>query len=119
MSKVTMVESNEVPSFFEFKDADGNMMQVDVRVEGDEVLFRASDVAKCLGYNNPAKFMELLGIDGIPLREVIDSIGRTQQVPFINEKQLYKGVLKSHAKNAEPFQDWVCGIVLPASQVGR
>jgi len=36
-----------------------------------------------------------------------------QQMIFINEKNLYKLIMRSDKPQAEPFQDWVCGEVLP------
>ena len=32
---------------------------------------------------------------------------------FVNEKNLYKVIMRSDKPQAEPFQDWVCGEVLP------
>lgn len=37
-----------------------------------------------------------------------------QQLIFINEKNLYKVIMRSDKPQAEPFQDWVCGEVLPS-----
>jgi phage antirepressor YoqD-like protein len=58
--------------------------------------------------------VELLGDATIPQREVRNVDGALRKVPFLTEKQLYKGILRSQAKNAEPFQDWVAGTVLPS-----
>ena len=33
---------------------------------------------------------------------------------FINEMNLYKVIMRSDKPQAEPFQDWVCGEVLPS-----
>lgn len=52
--------------------------------------------------------------DGLSQIEVIDSIGRKQHVIFINEQNLYKVIMRSDKPQAEPFQDWVCGEVLPS-----
>lgn len=37
-----------------------------------------------------------------------------QQMYFVNEKNLYKVIMRSDKPQAEPFQDWVCGDVLPS-----
>ena len=103
-----------VPRFFDFVNSSGESMRVDVRVEGDVLLFRASHVAECLGYANPSKLVELLGDEPIPQRDTLRSDGKPLKVPFLTEKQLYKGILKSRADNAEHFQDWVAGEVLPS-----
>jgi prophage antirepressor-like protein len=114
MSNVTIVESNKVPNFFNFTDEAGNIMIVDVRAEGEETLFRASDVAKCLGYKNPSNFIELLEEVNLVKREVRNVDGALRQVPFLTEAQLYEGLMLSRAANAAKFRKWVCGIVLPS-----
>ena len=45
---------------------------------------------------------------------VIDSMGREQTAMFINESNLYKVIMRSDKPQAEAFQDWVCGEVLPS-----
>ena len=37
-----------------------------------------------------------------------------QEMIFINEQNLYKVIMRSDKPQAEPFQDWVCGEVLPS-----
>lgn len=44
---------------------------------------------------------------------VTDSLGREQSTYFVNEQNLYKVIMRCDKKNAEPFQDWVCGEILP------
>ena len=41
-------------------------------------------------------------------------MGRAQQMNFVTEKNLYKVIMRSDKPQAEPFQDWVCGEVLPS-----
>ena len=45
--------------------------------------------------------------DGSPTMQEVDMI-------FINEQNLYKVIMRSDKPQAEPFQDWVCGEVLPS-----
>lgn len=52
--------------------------------------------------------------DGINRIGVIDSMGRHQMAIFVNEQNLYKVIMRSDKPQAEPFQDWVCGDVLPS-----
>lgn len=40
--------------------------------------------------------------------------GGIQQLVYVNEKNLYKVIMRSDKPQAEPFQDWVCGEVLPS-----
>lgn len=52
--------------------------------------------------------------DGYNRIEGIDSLGRHQEAIFVNEQNLYKVIMRSDKPQAEPFQDWVCGEVLPS-----
>lgn len=38
----------------------------------------------------------------------------SKKLVYINEKNLYKVIMCSDKPQAEPFQDWVCGEVLPS-----
>lgn len=85
----------------------------EVRVAGtsENPLFCLADVCKILGLRVDAVQSRLTDA---PIRiGVTDSIGREQQMNFVNEKNLYKVIMRSDKPQAEPFQDWVCGEVLP------
>lgn len=87
-----------------------------IRVLGDSntPLFCASDICNALGYQNGKDTLNRIFGDGVvKCYPIIDSLGRTQEAKFLTETQLYKLIMRSNAKNAEPFQDWVCGEVLP------
>lgn len=86
----------------------------EVRVAGtsENPLFCLADVCKILGLRVDAVQSRLTDD---PIRiGVTDSIGREQQMNFVNEKNLYKVIMRSDKPQAEPFQDWVCGEVLPS-----
>lgn len=86
----------------------------EVRVAGtsEKPLFCLADVCKILGLRVDAVQSRLTDA---PIRiGVTDSIGREQQMNFVNEKNLYKVIMRSDKPQAEPFQDWVCGEVLPS-----
>lgn len=86
----------------------------EVRVAGtsENPLFCLADVCKILGLRVDAVQSRLTDA---PIRiGVTDSIGREQQMNFVNEKNLYKVIMRSDKPKAEPFQDWVCGEVLPS-----
>ena len=86
----------------------------EVRVAGtsDNPLFCLADVCKILGLRVDAVQSRLTDD---PIRiGVTDSIGREQQMNFVNEKNLYKVIMRPDKPQAEPFQDWVCGEVLPS-----
>lgn len=88
---------------------------VRIIVEEGEPLFCASDVCKALGYaNTPDALRKHCSEDGIAKRDTIDSLGRTQSSSFIDERNLYRLVMRSKLPSAEKFQDWVCGEVLPS-----
>lgn len=83
--------------------------------ENGEILFCASDVAKALGYSNPNKaVIDHCKKDGVTNREVIDSLGRTQEAKFIREPDLYRLVAKSKLPQAEKFETWIFEEVLPS-----
>lgn len=85
-----------------------------MRVAGtsENPLFCLADVCKILGLRVDAVQSRLTDA---PIRiGVTDSIGREQQMNFVNEKNLYKVIMRSDKPQAEPFQDWVCGEVLPS-----
>ena len=87
--------------------------------------FRGNDVAEILGYTRPRKAVQ----DHVPneyrntLERLMLASGSTVSgLPdhndrisvFISEAGMYKLVLRSKAKNAEAFSDWVCSEVLPS-----
>ena len=89
-----------------------------------EPWFKGIEVAILLGYKCPKKAL----FDHIPLKfkNKLTYLVRSSKVtktvtldvdelnaPWICEAGLYKLILKSKAKNAEVFQDWVCEEVLP------
>lgn len=80
----------------------------------EEPLFCLADICRVLGINNATDVKKRLKEDGVDSIEVIDSMGRTQRAHFINEQNLYRLIMRSDKPIAEPFQDWVCGDVLPS-----
>ena len=87
----------------------------EVRVAGtsEQPLFCLTDICRVLDLQvTPTK--NRLRQDGVSLIKVIDSLGREQEATFINEQNLYKVIMRSDKPQAEPFQDWVCGEVLPS-----
>ena len=87
----------------------------EIRVAGtsENPMFCLADICRVLE----------LRVDGVipRLREggynrivVTDSLGRKQNTYFVNEQNLYKVIMRSDKPQAEPFQDWVYGEVLPS-----
>jgi len=94
-----------------------------ITVKG-EPWFKGIDVAEILGYAKPRKavydhvplkyktsFQFVLKTSGVPETGTPDA--NELKTSWICEAGLYKLILKSKAKHAEVFQDWVCETVLP------
>lgn len=83
-------------------------------IDGKEY-FPATQCAKILGYADPFKAIKQhCKSDGWVKRPVIDSLGRTQQMKFINEGNLYRLIVSSKLPTAEKFERWVFDEVLPS-----
>lgn len=76
--------------------------------------FSNADVCKILDINNPSQALKRLKQDGVITNEVIDGLGRKQDMKFVSESNLYKLIFQSKKKEAETFTDWVTSEVLPA-----
>lgn len=84
-------------------------------VNPDETIwFCRKDVLTALGIKENTKLVQHIDPDGVANSEVIDRLGRKQQVIFINEPNLYRMIFKSTKSEAKEFQDWVFEEVLPA-----
>lgn len=87
---------------------------VRIVVENGEPLFCASDVCKALGYSNtPKALADHCTQKGITKRYTPTN-GGLQPLAYIDERNLYRLVMRSKLPSAERFQDWVCGEVLPS-----
>lgn len=84
-----------------------------VQVVNDEPMFCLVDVCKPLGLRADG-VLPRLRKDGYNQIVVIDSMGRNQEAYFINEKNLYRAIMRSDKEEALEFQDWVCDEVLPS-----
>lgn len=76
--------------------------------------FSNADVCKILDINNPSQALKRLKQDGVITNEVIDGLGRKQDMKFVSESNLYKLIFQSKKKEAEAFTDWVTSEILPA-----
>ena len=87
----------------------------EVRVAGtsENPLFCLADICRILEIKNVSDCKSRLKQDGVVLTYITDSLGREQQTSFVNEQNLYRLIMRSDKQQAEPFQDWVCGEVLP------
>lgn len=78
----------------------------------DNPMFCLADVCKVLELQTGATKARL-NEGGISLINTPTQSG-AQQMVFINESNLYKVIMRSNKPQAEAFQDWVCGEVLPS-----
>ena len=77
--------------------------------------FPAHQCAKILGYSNPRDAVRRhCNVDGVVKHDVIDNLGRTQEMKFINEGNLYRLIVNSKLPAAEKFERWVFDEVLPS-----
>lgn len=99
-------------SLFDFR---GNDVRVLVDDHEDE-WWVASDVCRCLGLSNTSKSVDRLRDDEKTTLTVGYSGQGTPPTTYllINEKGLYRLIFRSNKAEAEAFQDWVFGEVLPS-----
>jgi prophage antirepressor-like protein len=90
-----------------------------IRVAGtsEDPLFCLTDICRVLGLHT-GMTKQRLDQRGVSLIDTptLNQHGAEviQQLIYINEKNLYKIIMRSNKPQAEQFQDWVCGEVLPS-----
>ena len=74
----------------------------DIRTAGtpEDPLFCLADLCKVLEIKNVTDTKNRLKQDGLDSIEVIDSIGRRQQMLFVNEQNLYRLIMRSDKPQA-------------------
>jgi len=103
------MKSNQNITIFE----NNQFGQIRTAGTSENPLFCLADICKVLELKtNDVK--NRLKKDGVDSIGVIDSMGRKQVAMFINEQNLYRVIMRSDKPQAEAFQDWVCGEVLPS-----
>lgn len=75
-------------------------------------MFCAVDVARALGYSNPAKAV-IDHCKGVTILETPTN-GGVQNIKYIAEPEVYRLIFKSNAPNAEKFNSWLAEEVLPS-----
>lgn len=103
-----MIDNNEI-QIFNFENN-----EIRTKIIDNEPYFNLTDACKILEIKNTGNAKERLNKDGIRSTDTIDRLGRTQQVNFISEPNLYKLIFQSRKPEAEKFADWVTSEVLPA-----
>lgn len=87
--------------------------QVRIIVENGEPLFMAYDLCQSLEYKNGKDTINRLFPKGVAKYYTLTNGGK-QLLSYLTEAQMYKLIMRSNAKNAEAFQDWICGVVIPS-----
>ena len=98
-----------------------NFHDSNIRVEQNdkgEVLFCLADVCASLNLSTPAKtanqIKEEFGRDELNSCLLKDANNHGQQCTMITEPQLYFVMMRSRAKVAHEFRQWICNEVLPS-----
>lgn len=92
-----------------------NFTQAEVRTSTDEQgepLFCLVDVAKVLEIQKPSPSRFHLNPKGVHKMYTLTN-GGTQEVTFIDERNLYRVIFRSNKPEAVKFQDWVYDEVIP------
>lgn len=95
-----------------FQNSDFGELSI-MMIDGKEY-FPGAQCARILGYSNPQKAIrDHCDEDGCTKRSVIDNLGRTQEMKFIDEGNLYRLIIRSKLPAAKKFEHWVFDEVLP------
>lgn len=78
-----------------------------------EILFVGKDIAEVLGYSAPSKAV-IDHCKGITKMVIPSENGGDQETNMIPERDLYRLIMRSRLPEAEKFEDWVVGEVLPS-----
>lgn len=82
------------------------------------ILFCLSDVCVTLNLTNPTvmanQIKDEFGCPKLNLAHLKDTLGRDQEFTMITEPQLYFVMMRSRAKIAREFRQWICNEVLPS-----
>jgi len=83
--------------------------------EDGEVLFCAKDIALALDYRDAEKITRVLDEDDAPHKVgFTDSEGKTQEMLFVDEHQIYSILMALRTDRTKPFRRWVTHEVLPS-----
>lgn len=83
-------------------------------VKAGEPWFVALDVCGALEIGNARDATSRIDPDDIGLTDIMDSLGRRQQMKIVSEAGLYTLVLGSRKPEAKAFKHWVTHEVIPA-----
>lgn len=87
--------------------------QIRTITENGKTLFCGKDVAGALGYKRPNDAITA-HCRGTVKRRITDSMGREQEMLFIQEGDIYRLAAKSELPGADAFERWIFDEVLPS-----
>ena len=116
MTKIAILGENASDSGVSSVKIFENEQFGEIRVAGtsDEPLFCLLDVCRVLDLGNTSQVKSRLTDDVITNEVISDSIGRQQEMMFVNEDGLYDVILDSRKPQAKLFRKWVTKEVLPS-----
>ena len=75
----------------------------------------ASDIATVLGFRDSYTAIRVLPIH-VKDTHKVRTLGGEQNMSIINEKGIYRLIMRSNKKEAEDFQDWICDVLVELRQ---
>lgn len=93
----------------ELQNFTNGIFNLDIKVEGEEVLFSAEQVAKSLGFTQTKNRKEYIRWETIS-KYLSQQVGK---LDFISEPMVYKLAFKANNAVSEKFTDWLAVEVLP------
>lgn len=98
-----------------------NFHKSNIRIASSEdgvILFCLADVCASLQLTNPTNIVNQIkdefGCTMLNIAHLKDTLGRDQECTMITEPQLYFVMMRSRAKVAREFRQWICNEVLPS-----
>ena len=89
--------------------------QVRTVIVNGQVMFAATDIARCLGYVNPKDaVIRHCKSDGVVFCDLIDAMGRNQRAKFITKGNVIRLVASSELPQAEKVESWIFDEVIPS-----
>ena len=95
----------------ELQNFTNGIFNLDVKVEGEEILFSAEQVAKSLGFTTKTNGTEYVRWNRV--NEFLPQVAKVEKGSFISEPIVYKLAFKANNAVSEKFTDWLAIEVLP------
>ena len=95
----------------ELQNFTNGFFNLDVKVEGEEILFSAEQVAKSLGFITKTNGTEYVRWNRV--NEFLPQVAKVEKGSFISEPMVYKLAFKANNAVSEKFTDWLAVDVLP------